>query len=611
MSTRASPDPGPLAPAADRADKPIAILGGTFDPVHVAHLRVAWEAAEALDAEVRLMPANVPPHRPAPVASAAQRVAMLEAALAGQHRLTLDTRELRRDGASYTFDTLRELRGELGATRPLLLLLGADAFAGLPGWHRWRELFELAHIVVLTRPGHAAAARGELAEAIAPRRAQSPAQLHAAPAGRVLELPVTPLEISASAVRALRAAGREPRWLLPEALSNAAALLDVYRVDAAGAAPAAQVHADARLRSLVLRCAGIEPRDAGAFSMEIHPHDQMFTHSLREHGDTGAALSQYFNVALQQHDCVRQILDALLPAAGADLDVLDFACGYGRLLRFLTLAAPPPRIVAAELQADALAFVARAFGVETLASHADPERFATPRRFDFIWVASLFTHLPEKLFVAWLGRLQGLLSARGVLCFSVRDAALLPPDVQLPAGGILYQHSSENAALHTDIYGTTYASEAFVARALAPAGGAWRRLPRALANEQDIYVWCADAQRDFAALGEFRRGVWGWVDRRRLSRSGELYLEGWAASQDDGVARCVEIRVGASVHRVLPEIVREDVGAAFGDARLTRSGWALRSHVDSGNGSIWIEVLAHGVNGAVGLLYAGQLHAAA
>jgi len=209
--------------------KPIAILGGTFDPVHLGHLRVAWEAAESLDAEVRLMPAHVPPHRPAPLASAAQRVAMLEAALAGQQRLTLDTRELRRDGASYTVETLRELRGELPATQALILLLGADAFAGLPTWHRWRELFEHAHIVVLTRPGHNAPLPPELAVEIAPRRVASRAELRLAAAGKVLDLPVTPLEISASAVRALLAAGREPRWLLPDALCADARLLAPYR----------------------------------------------------------------------------------------------------------------------------------------------------------------------------------------------------------------------------------------------------------------------------------------------------------------------------------------------------------------------------------------------
>jgi len=214
--------------------KPLALLGGTFDPIHLGHLRVAWEAAEALDAEVRLMPANVPPHRPAPAASAIERVRLVEVALAGQSRLTLDARELARPGRSYTVDTLLELRAEQGS-RPLVLLLGADAFAGLTTWHRWRELFGLAHIAVLTRPGHAPEHPAELAAEIAPRRVDGPAGLHATPAGRVLQLPVTPLEISASAVRALLAAGRDPRWLVPDALLNDPALLAPYRRAATGA----------------------------------------------------------------------------------------------------------------------------------------------------------------------------------------------------------------------------------------------------------------------------------------------------------------------------------------------------------------------------------------
>jgi len=207
----------------------IAVLGGTFDPVHIGHLRVAWEAAEALDAHVRLMPAQVPPHRPPPVASAQQRVRLLQLALAGQDRLTLDTRELERTGPSYTFDTLQSLRAELGNAQSLILLLGADAFAGLPTWHRWRELFELAHIVVLTRPGHAVAWAEELAATVAPRRVESAPALRNTPAGHVFELAVTPLEISASQVRALLAGGREPRWLLPDALCADRELLAAYR----------------------------------------------------------------------------------------------------------------------------------------------------------------------------------------------------------------------------------------------------------------------------------------------------------------------------------------------------------------------------------------------
>lgn len=227
-SPQGSPHPSPLLQAGEGA-RAIAILGGTFDPVHNGHLRVAWEAAEALDAEIRLMPANVPPHRASPVASAAQRVALLRAALAGQSRLQLDERELRRARPSYTVDSLGEMRAESGPDRPLILLIGADAFAGLPTWREWRALFGLAHIAVLTRPGHDLDFPAELDAEIAPRRVHLAADLRGSAAGKVLGLPVTSLDISASAVRALLAAGREPRWLVPDALLANPSLLEPYR----------------------------------------------------------------------------------------------------------------------------------------------------------------------------------------------------------------------------------------------------------------------------------------------------------------------------------------------------------------------------------------------
>ena len=208
--------------------RPLALFGGTFDPVHLGHLRVAWEAAEFLDAEVRLMPANVPPHRPQPVASAAQRLAMLRAALRGQDRLLLDDRELHRKGPSYTVDTLVGLREEIGATRPVVLLVGADAWSGLPGWHRWQELFGLAHIGVLTRAGHEAREPDELQQQVATRRTSSTADLLAAPAGRVIDIRVSALEISATEVRNELAAGRQPRYLVPDALLADPLLLSAY-----------------------------------------------------------------------------------------------------------------------------------------------------------------------------------------------------------------------------------------------------------------------------------------------------------------------------------------------------------------------------------------------
>lgn len=214
-------------PTAGRA-RPLALLGGTFDPIHIAHLAVAWEAAELLDAEVRLMPASVPPHRPPPIADATTRVAMLRAALGGQDRIGLDTRELARGGPSYTIDTLGELRAEEG-DRPIVLLLGADAFAGLPSWHRWRALFEAAHIGVLSRPGVAREWPAELTQEVAARQVADPRLLRDQPAGLVAELEVTPLEISATRIRDLLAAGRDPRYLLPQGLFDDPALLAPYR----------------------------------------------------------------------------------------------------------------------------------------------------------------------------------------------------------------------------------------------------------------------------------------------------------------------------------------------------------------------------------------------
>ncbi|WP_033480322.1 nicotinate-nucleotide adenylyltransferase, partial [Xanthomonas phaseoli] len=135
--------------------------GGTFDPIHLGHLAIACAARDELGACVQLVPAADPPHRPAPGATAAQRAQMLQLALADYPGLQLDTRELQRaaqcDAPSYTVDTLRELRAELGPAAPIAWLLGADAFVGLHHWHQWEALFGLAHFVVAARPGTALA----------------------------------------------------------------------------------------------------------------------------------------------------------------------------------------------------------------------------------------------------------------------------------------------------------------------------------------------------------------------------------------------------------------------------------------------------------------------
>jgi nicotinate-nucleotide adenylyltransferase len=143
---------------------------------------------------------------------------MLEAALEGQQRLRADPRELRRSGASYTIDTVLELRAEIGPQRPIVLLVGADAFAGLSTWHRWRELFDHTHIGVLTRPGHGGVFEAELAAEWFARRTDSVAALRERAHGAILPIEVTALEISASAIRTVLSEGRSPRYLLPAAV---------------------------------------------------------------------------------------------------------------------------------------------------------------------------------------------------------------------------------------------------------------------------------------------------------------------------------------------------------------------------------------------------------
>ena len=208
--------------------QPVGIFGGTFDPIHVGHLRTAHELLTGLDlAEVRFIPSRLPPHRPPTIAPEALRLRMLEAALEGLPGFRVDGRELLRPGPSFMVDTLASLRAEVG-TQPLCLLLGLDAFLGLPTWERWRELPALAHIVVARRPGFTQRIDGEVGELLRSRSSTDRHELARLPAGRVLIQDVTQLEISSSAIRNLVEAGGDPRFLVPDAVRDLIAKTHIY-----------------------------------------------------------------------------------------------------------------------------------------------------------------------------------------------------------------------------------------------------------------------------------------------------------------------------------------------------------------------------------------------
>jgi nicotinate-nucleotide adenylyltransferase len=196
--------------------QPIGLFGGTFDPIHYGHLRTAFELWQHLRlSEVRFMPTGSPPHREQLYATAQLRLAMVQAAVREESAFVVDDREMRRSGLSYSVDTLAELRQEL-PERSLCLLLGMDAFLGLPNWHRWRELFDLAHIVVAHRPGWKAPIMGPLGEVMVDRGTGSIRDLHEKSSGRIYVHAVTQLEISSTELRQIVAGGGDPRYLVPD-----------------------------------------------------------------------------------------------------------------------------------------------------------------------------------------------------------------------------------------------------------------------------------------------------------------------------------------------------------------------------------------------------------
>ena len=195
--------------------KAIGILGGTFDPIHFGHLRMAIELYEALDLmKVHIVPCYQPVHRKMPAASPAQRLAMVECAIASEPALFADDREIRRQMPSYTIETLLELRQEMPNT-PLCLLVGIDAFLGFTSWNRWEEILNNAHIIVAHRPQYHLPATGLIAELMKERLQSEIAYIHENMAGGILFRPITSLEISASDIRKQIAMGRNPRYLLP------------------------------------------------------------------------------------------------------------------------------------------------------------------------------------------------------------------------------------------------------------------------------------------------------------------------------------------------------------------------------------------------------------
>jgi SAM-dependent methyltransferase len=296
----------------------------------------------------------------------------------------------------------------------------------------------------------------------------------------------------------------------------------------------------------------------------IDERDDMLDFAMKLfHQDRDAAVTAYFQSALDQVALVRHIASW----RGHPRRMLDFASGYGRLTRLLVHEKVADEVTVSDILEGGMAFQAEQFGVRTILSKTDPAQFVAPERYDLIFVASLFTHLPPATFTTWLRRLADLLEPEGLLIFSVHDESLAP-DKQVD--GITFESHSESRVLDVEDYGSTWVTEGYVRGQVAQLGADWScvRMPRALSDWQDVYVISPSPIADPRP----RRVPKGFLDEPTIREDG-LQIWGWATSVDGPPDR-VEIRIDDQVVATTREFMnRPDVAAFLRTDTAARSGW--------------------------------------
>jgi SAM-dependent methyltransferase len=357
---------------------------------------------------------------------------------------------------------------------------------------------------------------------------------------------------------------------------------------------------------------GVAP---GTLGLAIDDRDEMLGFLVDAYdGDREQALFRYFRSGASIADSMLQVLRWHFGATDRIGKLLDFASGYGRVTRFLVREIPAERIWAADIYEGGVRFQEETFGVHGIVSTTRPEDFSCAERFDAILVTSLFTHLPEERFIAWLRVLVGLLAPGGILAFSTHSPAVLPAGTAMPESGIFFQPTSESTSLDKHDYGSTWVTPEFVRAALDRAGSpraSLHCLGRALCNFQDLCLVVAAPQVDFRPLS-FQWEPYLFLDRAQLWEMGRrLDLRGWVAALS-GPVRAIEVRLD---HELLTTISkfdpRPDVAAFLGDERFLNTGWSCSCSLPAGasHSAAVLRLLVVDGRGVSWPLWAGSIEA--
>ncbi|MEG4046908.1 methyltransferase [Microcoleus sp. Pol17_C1] len=314
------------------------------------------------------------------------------------------------------------------------------------------------------------------------------------------------------------------------------------------------------------------------FKLNICQDDEMYLFSLNNvKDDRDRALVRYYSIGRRILDTVKQVVEWHFGSFENVPSFLDFACGYGRFTRFLIQEMPPERIWVSDIYANAVKFQTEYLGVSGIVSTGKPENYLIDRKFDCILANSFFSHMPERTFTSWLQNLYNLLTANGILMFSVHDECLRAPHVEMPANGILFSANSESQSLDKEEYGTTYVTEKFVRECVERVSGGKafvHRIKKGICRFQDLYVVTNKLVRDFSEL-KFTHHPEGYIDVAAFTNKENLYLEGWVADVNlDGRVEELQVVVnGEVVQRCEPFYDRPDVAGYFQTDGALQSGW--------------------------------------